>query len=319
MLDMELLHFWTHTSADVFIDVQCNIDLFKSTVVEIAFEYPFLMHELLAISALHLARLRPEKSSFFIQTSDDHAATALALFQPQIANLTAENCHACFAFSTTLFVHAWAIQDTAKPTALFFRPKALPTEPEIVNIQWVKLHRGSQTILQSIYPVLADGPLEVIFTPWRYLDPDRHDPLLPGESRLFEDLSEAFTSLSATSQAILTEALHKLKRIFSMLTYYPNISKLSIVMAWFPMISEDYLKMMEQKIPEALLLVLYYCVALKRLEHLWWVRGKAENLLNTVNAEMGPGWERWTRWPNEQVLGKGASPGVMGFGTIMNS
>lgn len=84
------------------------------------------------------------------------------------------------------------------------------------------------------------------------------------------------------------------------------------------MISEAYLKLMEQKLPEALLLVLYYCVALKRLEHLWWVRGKAENLLNTVNAELGPGWERWTRWPIEQVLGTNNEGGAMGFGLIMN-
>jgi len=79
--------------------------------------------------------------------------------------------------------------------------------------------------------------------------------------------------------------------------------------------------MLEQKIPEALLLVLYYCVALKRLEHLWWVRGKAENLLNTVNAELGMGWERWARWPMEQVLGSQAgigSGGIMGFGSIMH-
>lgn len=80
--------------------------------------------------------------------------------------------------------------------------------------------------------------------------------------------------------------------------------------------------MMEQKLPEALLVVLYYCVALKRLDHLWWVKGKAENLLNTVLAELGPGWERWTRWPIDQVLGSQASigsGGIMGFGSIMNS
>jgi len=78
---------------------------------------------------------------------------------------------------------------------------------------------------------------------------------------------------------------------------------------------------MEQKIPEALLLVLYYCVALKRLDHLWWVKGKAENLLNTVLAELGPGWDRWTMWPVDQVLGLQpgvGSGGIMGFGSIMN-
>lgn len=88
MLDMELLHFWTTQSSEGFIDFPDCVELFRTTVVEIAFEYPFLMHELLALSALHLARLRPEKSKEYVQSSDAHAATALNLFQPQIASLS---------------------------------------------------------------------------------------------------------------------------------------------------------------------------------------------------------------------------------------
>ena len=108
--------------------------------------------------------------------------------------------------------------------------------------------------------------------------------------------------------------LTKLRRAFSMLDFNPEISKLSVVMAWFSWISEDFVKMLEEKIPEALLLVVFYCVALKRAAYMWWVEGKAENLLRTVVAELGepPGvmWERWLRWPVEQVLGGGE---VMGF------
>ena len=83
----------------------------------------------------------------------------------------------------------------------------------------------------------------------------------------------------------------------------PEISKLSSVMAWFSMISEEYLGLLAEKMPEALLIVVFYCVALKKAENMWWVKGNPEILLRTVVAELGPGWERWTKWPIEQVLG----------------
>ena len=103
-------------------------------------------------------------------------------------------------------------------------------------------------------------------------------------------------------QTVLSEAAKHLCRVFSLLTYNPEISKLSAVMSWFSMISDEFLKLLEEKLPEALLIAAYYCVALKRAENMWWVRGKPENLLRTVMGELPAGWERWTKWPMDQVL-----------------
>ena len=242
MLDMELLHFWTTTSVEGFSDSRDSVELFRTTFVHLAFEYAFLMHEILALSALHLASIRPHDADLYVRASDTHVAIALALFQPQVAQLTPANCHACFAFSTTLFVHAWASQDVSKPTALFFKPSssaALTDDNQ--QIQWVKLHRGAQSISKAIYPVLASGPLEMVFAPWRPLKEDRPDPVLEHEARLFEDLTEAWhlsPRLTEEDMAVLDLALGKLKRVFSMLTYNLNIPKLNIVMAWLPMIPE---------------------------------------------------------------------------------
>jgi hypothetical protein len=88
-------------------------------------------------------------------------------------------------------------------------------------------------------------------------------------------------------------------------------------MSWFSMISDGYLALLEQKLPEALLIVAYYCVALKRAENMWWVKTKGENLLKTVILELGGvdgQWDRWTRWPVEQVLsGESKAYGFWGW------
>jgi hypothetical protein len=62
---------WSRTSAlldhrncfQALIDFVEGAELFCTTVVQMAFEYPFLMHEILAMAAIHLARLWPQKRS----------------------------------------------------------------------------------------------------------------------------------------------------------------------------------------------------------------------------------------------------------------
>jgi hypothetical protein len=124
ILDLELLHFWTTETAQQSLNFHEGVELFRTTVAQMAFEYSFLMHEILAIAAIHLATLRPQKRSTYKHVVDSHVATSLSLFQPEIANLTTENCHACFAFSTCISKHAWAAQDLDKPSSLFFKPSS---------------------------------------------------------------------------------------------------------------------------------------------------------------------------------------------------
>jgi hypothetical protein len=303
MLDLELLHFWTTETVQASIDFTEGVELFRTTIVQWAFEYPFLMHEFLAMAAIHLAHLRPQKRSHYRHAADSHSATALSLFQPEIANLTAENCHACFAFATNISMHAWAAQELDKPSSLFFKPSS---HYQSANVQWVKLHRGTNTILTTLWSVIEKGPLNCLFADWAHLDPDRPDPLLPEEEKPLNSLHEAWktSALSDQQKELLDKTLKATKRTFSMLYLMPGPSKLATGISWFAQISDEFIQMVADKIPEALLIVVYYCVVLKKLGDTWWLVGKAENLLRTVMTELGGGWETWTRWPIEQVLGE---------------
>lgn len=304
MLDLELLHFYTTVSIYDFLDTKTYTKLFGQEVVQLAFQFPFLMHEILSISALHLAHLRPEKRLLYGHASDAHAATGLSLYQPQIARLTYKNCHACFAFSTWIWVHAWTAQDVSKPSTIFFSPNN--QDDEDVHIKWIALHRGTNSIIETLWPVLKDGPLGGIFDPWVALDPKRPDPLSEEEKLVLDELPHVWQnseSLSPENKEALEKSISKLRRTYSMLTHNTNISRIAIVLAWFSAVTDEYLRMLERKIPEALLLAIHFCPTLKSLNHLWWMKGKAENLLQTLLDALGEGWDKWTVWPKAKVFG----------------
>jgi hypothetical protein len=304
MSDLELLHFFTTQSVFAYLDSYSSIELFRNTVIQLAFEHPFLMHGILSLSSLHLSHLRPEKRALYQHASDTHTARALSLFQVEIGNLNPENCHACFAFSACIFTHAWAAQDVNKPSTIFFPP--VFQETDSVHIQWVKLQRGTNSILHSVFPLLEKGPLECLFLPWKDLDPTRDDPLTAEEEQIFTDLPEAwrYSSLSASEKEILEDTCEKLRRTFSMLIYNPEISRLAMVMTWVSSVKDEFLLMMEKKIPQALLLAVVFCVPLKTVNDVWWMEGKSENLMRTLIPVLGEGWERWATWPVERVLGQ---------------
>jgi hypothetical protein len=307
MLDMELLHHWTTVTCQASLDYAAGVDVYRTTVIQFGFEFPFVMHILLAMTARHLEYLRPQRQAIYKHAADSHAATALSLYQPEIANLTTDNCHACFAFSTSLALYTWASQSLDKPSTLFFKPS---TNYQSADIQWVKLHRGTNTILTAVWDVLEKGPCHCLWADWKDLDEDRPDPLYPGDERYINALSEAWKDLPEEDRCILDTNLKVTRRSISMLDFSPGPSKLASGISWFSYISEEFIQMLSEKRPEALLIICCYCLVLKRMGETWWMKGKAENLLRTVMTELGGGWETWTRWPIQVVLGEnGVLPG----------
>jgi hypothetical protein len=301
MLDMELLHHWTTVTCQASIDFHTGMELFRTVIVQFGFEYPFVMHQLLAITAMHLTYLRPRQKSTYRHAADSHAASALSLFQPEIANLTTENCHACFGFSTSFWMYVWSTQELDKPSNLFFKPSL---NHQSTDIQWVKLHRGTNTILTTMWEALQTGPCHALFDDWKDLDPTRPDPLHPEDEKHLYGLDEAWKDLPETLKDVLDTNLKITARAFSMLDIQPGPSKLAAGISWFSHITDEFLQLVSEKMPEALLIVCYYCVVLKKLGGTWWMEGKAENLLRTIMIELGGGWEIWTKWPIEKVLGE---------------
>lgn len=74
-------------------------ELWQFTVPQLAVQFPFLMHGMLALSALHLAKLRPERRRKLITKATTNESQALPSYRSTVKNPNQENIHAIFAFS----------------------------------------------------------------------------------------------------------------------------------------------------------------------------------------------------------------------------
>lgn len=108
-----LMNNWTASTWETLIDQKDKYgDMWQRTAPVEAVSHPFLMHGILALSALHLAsaaHTSHEKIREHRAAALRHHDQAIALFRPILNKITALNCHTIFAFSGLHVILSFAL------------------------------------------------------------------------------------------------------------------------------------------------------------------------------------------------------------------
>jgi hypothetical protein len=319
-LDLKLLHFYTtKTSHEILGSRMTGTNIWQTSVVAIAFHQPFLLSALFSLSALHLVHLHSEQDTA-LGEQYNRIATAYNLrcisqFQVEIQHLTSENSDACCACALQMALHAWTMPG-GQGTNLFF-PITEPGKEK--RVPWYKLHRGGVEVLKFAIHWVEGGELGDLIRPWKATF--RTLNLLPGIDNSDVDQEKLKSIESCWNQGeftpcvadkhILDETLRNLRYVFAlssllssglMVSPNPSVSPCFGTLLWITIIPSRFCEMVEEKCPQALVIVAVYCILLKRVEEHWWIKGKAENLLDAIRRELKNGqWSEWLEWPIEEV------------------
>ncbi|RDW64671.1 hypothetical protein BP6252_10322 [Coleophoma cylindrospora] len=308
MLDMELLHHWTQTTGpSTFPGGKFGVAL-CTTFVELAFQHPFLMHQILSISALHLAQVKPELAGPCRLASATHQDQGLSLFQPALARLNCQTSDACFAFSALVTIHTWAsLSDSSSCSPFLEEP---PQDRGSVHIQWMKVHRGHRAVIRAVGPEIQAGVLAPMFSTWKGFKDCATAPLPPTEKEHLDAVAASWesSSLPASIKRTLDKALGNLRRAMYVAasSEYP-VTIQEAALAWLSIVPEEFVQLIEERLPEAMLVLAYYTVLLKSTHNLWWCKGMGAMLLDIAQDVLGGEDGQWgslLKWPIEQVLGE---------------
>jgi hypothetical protein len=100
-----LHHFTTATAKTLAHDPESEV-VFSVTLVQTAFDYPFLLHATLALGALHLSRLEDQQSpsrAKYSMLADRHHDAALNSFRATVTDIDHTNWKAVLMFAGALF------------------------------------------------------------------------------------------------------------------------------------------------------------------------------------------------------------------------
>lgn len=140
MLDLRLMyHYTTQVSSTITGAGISDTDIWNHDIPMLAFEYPFLMHALLAFSATHLSRT--EKG--LDQCVTCHRGDALRLLREAILDINSNNTDALVASALILIMDSLANASVPSLTL----PKLLPASAWIFHV------KGAATILTAVWPL----------------------------------------------------------------------------------------------------------------------------------------------------------------------
>ncbi|KAI7776427.1 hypothetical protein LA080_005382 [Diaporthe eres] len=131
---LELLHHYTTSACLTFSTDPMGRNFWRVNVPQIGFTTPYILKGLFSLSALHLAKFRPERKDFYLAAALSQHNAAVNLVLRLILTLTVENCVELFLFST--ITNYFAFGKPREPdTFLLTRQGALP--------EWLTLFRGN--------------------------------------------------------------------------------------------------------------------------------------------------------------------------------
>lgn len=260
------------------------------------------MHGMLALSALHLSHMTPSRSGRLAARATLHEQLALPVFRKSVAETNPATIHAVFAFSTIVVLYilgSCSLQDKAR----------LPSNDDELP-HWFFALRGVIPLLTNNFPVLASGPFGALLNRQsvsRQHADNPNDVHLAKLNVLFSPARDTSLPLSSTSLSelgICEKALDQLREAYALphskFDTWWNIK--AAVYAWAGIVSQEFVDLVILRLPEALVILAYYCALVKKLNSCWYFEGIGEAMLGTIEETLTSEWQPWIRWAIEQPV-----------------
>lgn len=285
----ELLHHYTST---LYLSLADNRTptVWRVAMPQMGLAHPFLLSGIQAISALHLATLVPERKNEFYSRALAQEAAALPSFRESMKNPNTGTINAVFAFVGSVVYYLMAAPEDFG--GLNVDRCRIPSRND-EHPHWFISMRALMGLLVDNWDDLKKGPFRVLLDT---LPPDSSFTL----NTIGDDQLVRLEGMLNTDEAseICRRALLEL-RIVSALSYWSTgiRSIKSSIHMWSGRISQEFVELIYDRDPRALVIFAHYCVMLKRNDHVWYLKGLGTRLLENIKQALPGEWQPWIQWP----------------------
>ncbi|KAH6615684.1 hypothetical protein B0J18DRAFT_373009 [Chaetomium sp. MPI-SDFR-AT-0129] len=339
LMDLELMHNFTTFTYTTMVSDPAVRQLLRTTAVHMAADCEYLMRSILAVSALHLSRYRPQKKALYLQRAMDHHQAASAAAIELMADLQADECERLHLFSMLTIYYALACPVNEADLE--------PGSPLIPN--WLRLLHGMEPILHVLNPQNYRGTLTPLFEFGR----SRMQPFLrttpPRDPSLLVDVQSLIHRTCANPDLIpvYDDMIEQLRRVLGLILTPPrggmsathiNSQGSSVpqtpggvampgsspsnagagavpealpwtkleawdILIWQWTQGKHFLPLLDAVDPpqEALVIFVYCLLVVRKLESQWYVEGWADHLMGKTWALLDAEHRHWVVWATEEM------------------
>ncbi|KAI1076846.1 hypothetical protein F5B20DRAFT_304356 [Whalleya microplaca] len=256
-------------------------------VLKAAANAPYLIHEILSISARHLAFLHPEKADFYHHQSVQMQTKSISIFNETLPTIDATNCVALILYSSMVSRHLLA--DTLANR-----------DPNIKSfidgfVRYIHFYKGMSRVANEAWPLLEESELMPLI---KWNKPPGKCPGVGHECDQLRYLIRTAPHLDPSEIDACQTAIEQLQVGFDEVANpSPGRSPYNIAFTWSVLLPTEFAHLLEQYKPEAIVVLAYYGVLLLQCTHLWQIADAGAYLVSNISEYLGPEWAQWLWWP----------------------
>ncbi|KAJ9493007.1 hypothetical protein VN97_g187 [Penicillium thymicola] len=299
LADLQLLHHYTIDTYQTMTSGPDPHNVWQKHLVQWGIELPYILHLVLALSALHLAHEKPDLQGQYIQQADNHFSFGVRSVTSVISELNADSCQKVY-MSAVMICFIYFGRGPRPGEYLIFSDSG-PAE-------WLVLMRGVRLIVTSHHAnvfsgILAPGPNDRR----RDLSAEMHIKL--HEHTAHTEAVQRLVERDIADDEIRGRYLASIESLFEIMCEVyerrsggsPGVGLMDLLMGWFYRLPEEMISSLERKEPHSLVILAYWVVLLKYMDSAWFMDGWAEHMLSGISTHLREDFHQWIEWPLKQV------------------
>lgn len=283
-----------------------SLAISRRTFVPIAIQNadtaPYLMYEMLALSAQHLSLIVPAREDYYKNQAMRLQNRSITLFNAAIARekITSDNCIPFFVFSSALGAHHFCnvIRNAEGEFGTFVS--------SLVNS--INLYHGLRAVVGSQWHILSDdSALKPVLQAGKealmgFLEDDNYQAKETESKRLTQILEDPLDPLDSAS----VEANQHAINIFDCLLNYHRENRadennIRGIFGWPTLVKKEFKDQLTRLSPKALIILAHYAVLLHHQRQLWLLGDGGGILIRSISQNIDVYWLHWLQWPNREI------------------
>lgn len=255
---------------------------------------PYLLNQLLALSALHCSTVKENDQIAFAHEARKLQTRALSHFNDVDCGPNEHTGITSFMFVSLLGIHTLyntlsaGHRDIGDFTTSF--------------VGYMRIHRGVRPILDEYWTRISRSEPRSLFYIMDWIETS--DTCSFGrEPTLLRKHLESLPDRSTSSVQACLEALGWIQWVLNLKATVADDSERRVhaSIAWPLIVSEEYVESLRQHKQEALAVLAFFMATLHQKPHFWGFNNAGPQLVSAIVAHVGPLWEDALTWPREAV------------------